>query len=429
MRKLVSIQKIVNIRPIENADRIECVQVLGWEVVVKKDEGFKVDDLAVYFEIDSALPISDPRFSFLAERRIKMEDGTEKIERKTKMVGGVESAILKTCKMRKQVSQGLVMPLSMFPEITNPVEDMEVTDLLKVQKYEFADINDEEDLPTQRSIILDFLYKIDKIPQPMFIRKKLNILRSSFKKKKIGGNFPSWIPKTDEDRIQVVYNKLVSRPDAKELVFEATIKEDGSSGTYFLRNGDYGVCSRNLRKNPQDRVIKIKKIYWLPSWLQKCEIKVISASTDNFCKISKQYEIEKKLRKIGKNLAIQGEVMGDGIQKNIEGFAGHRFFVFNIFDIDQQRYLTPQERWNMMDKLNEGEITQLEHVPIIDKNMKVFEKFSSLEDLLKFSEGKCTFNKQNEREGIVYKLVSDNGQKLSFKAVSNRYLLNKSKND
>ena len=71
--------------------------------------------------------------------------------------------------------------------------------------------------------------------------------------------------------------------------------------------------------------------------------------------------------------------------------------------------------------------TQLEHVPILDKGIKVFEKFNSLDEILKFSEGKCMLNKNNEREGIVYKLVSDNGQKLSFKAVSNRYLIMKGK--
>ena len=421
MRKLASIQKVVAITPIEKADRIECVQILGWEVVARKGE-FKVNDFVVYFEIDSALPISDKRFTFLAERRINMPDGTEKIERKTKMLNGIESAILKSVKLRKQISQGLIMAISDFPEIKNLVEDMEVTELLKVQKYELADVDEVEPTPKETPIVLKFLYALDKIPQPMVVRKRLNILRSSFKPKKVDGIFPSFIPCTDEDRIQNCYGKLVNRPDIKNLIWEATIKMDGSSGTYFLMKAEFGVCSRNVRKNPKERVITIKKISWLPAFLQRTERKVIP-NTDKFCHMAVKYEIEKKLRKIGRNLAIQGEVVGEGIQDNREKIVGHEFYVFNLFDIDLQRYLTPVERWEMMDKLNEGEAIKLNHVPILDKGIKVFDKFSTLEEILKFSEGKNAAG--NEREGIVYKLVSDNGQKLSFKVVSNKYLLEK----
>lgn len=40
-RKLVSVQEITNIEPIEGADRIEVARVLGWRVVVGKDMGLK----------------------------------------------------------------------------------------------------------------------------------------------------------------------------------------------------------------------------------------------------------------------------------------------------------------------------------------------------------------------------------------------------
>lgn len=430
MRKLASIQKVVDVRPIDGADKIECVQIEGWEVVAKKGE-FKKDGLAIYFEIDCALPTSDKRYSFLAERKIKMPDGTEKIEKKVKIVNGIESVILKTVKLRKQISQGLVLPLSEFPEIKNPEVGQDVSELLKVQKYEALDAEDVEVVSKDNTLPVMILNALDYIPQPLFIRKRLNIIRSNMKKKKRGPSqvFPSFIPTTDEERIQNCWMKLSSMPNAKELVFEATNKIDGSSGTFFINKGDYGVCSRNIRKNMKDQTIRIKKIAWLPTWLQSCEVKILPAVMDNFCKISIQYEIQRKLIKVGKNIAIQGEVYGEGIQGNSEGIVGHKFYVFNIYDIDAHRYLSPIERYTMLDLLNANDEVKLEHVPIIDKGIKVFEKFDSLEKLLAFSEGKCFNNPKREREGIVYKLVSDDGRDLSFKAISNKYLLGKTKSE
>lgn len=110
-RQLASIQRCVGLRPIEGADKIEVARVLSWECVVKKGE-FKEGDLGVYIEIDSIVP-DKPIFEFLKDKKFKV----------------------KTIRLRGQVSQGLYLPMSYFPEIRNPKEDMDVTKLLGVTKY------------------------------------------------------------------------------------------------------------------------------------------------------------------------------------------------------------------------------------------------------------------------------------------------------
>ena len=161
-RKLVTIQKISDLKPIENADAIECAGVLGWHVVVKKGE-FKIGDPCVYFEIDSLLPVVS-EFAFLSKSGVKKSyaDGKE-----------YEGYRLKTIRLRGQISQGLCLPISIldgkkYPTDSrkNPVYQTgtDVTSLLGVVKYEPV------------------------IPANLSGQAK--------------GLFPGFIPKTDETRIQ-----------------------------------------------------------------------------------------------------------------------------------------------------------------------------------------------------------------------------------
>ena len=114
MRKLASIQKILMVDPIPNADNIEVVTVLGWKVVVRKSEGFKKDDVVVYVEIDSLFP-KEPQYEFLKNSNYR----------------------IKTAKFRGQISQGLVLPLTSLPNGGADLhEGDEVTDLLGITKYE-----------------------------------------------------------------------------------------------------------------------------------------------------------------------------------------------------------------------------------------------------------------------------------------------------
>ncbi|MBO5552120.1 MAG: 2'-5' RNA ligase, partial [Lachnospiraceae bacterium] len=126
MRKLASIQRIYDIEPIEGADRIELAHVLGWQCVVNKRQ-FKPMDLAVYFEIDSFLPIR-PEFEFMRASSY----------RKTDIMG--EGFKLKTMKFKGKLSQGLLLPVSTFPEIPGDVQlGDDITELLKVRKWEIEE--------------------------------------------------------------------------------------------------------------------------------------------------------------------------------------------------------------------------------------------------------------------------------------------------
>ncbi|MDR1801068.1 MAG: 2'-5' RNA ligase [Lachnospiraceae bacterium] len=153
MRNLASIQKIIDISPIEGADAIEVVSVLGWKVVTKKNE-FHVGDLCVYFEIDSFLPI-DERFEFLRSTSYRKNDFV-----------GRDGFRLRTIKLRGQVSQGLVLPLSYFPELKGKAIGDDVTEILKVDKWELPEV--------QGSMGTTI------------------------------GSFPDWASKTDEVRLQTI---------------------------------------------------------------------------------------------------------------------------------------------------------------------------------------------------------------------------------
>ena len=193
-RKLASIQEIVEIEPIEGADKIEIARVLGWVVVVKKGE-FEVGDLCVYFEIDSILP-QEEWCDFLAN-----------VHKPSK------PRRLKTKRMMKQVSQGLCMPLSVLghnPErIAKAIDCFEVgediTDLMGVKKWE----------------------------------PELTVSTSG----EVEGGFPCLISKTDEDRIQA-YPRLIEEFQGR-MVYPS-VKIDGTSGTFLNAGGETKVCSRNM---------------------------------------------------------------------------------------------------------------------------------------------------------------------------------------
>lgn len=189
MRKLASIQKIWKIEPIEGADKIETAYVLGWQVVVKKGQ-FKQYDDAVYFEIDSLIPEKTwSAFLFKPE-----ELGQNKVYR------------LKTVKLRKQISQGLLVPIvEVNPNFVGLDTGTDITEPLGIQKYE-------PNIPAQLA-------------------------------GKIEGNFPSFIvSKTDEERIQS-WPSILNEFVGKECY--AALKVDGSSGTFINHDKVY-VCSRNL---------------------------------------------------------------------------------------------------------------------------------------------------------------------------------------
>ena len=195
-RKLASIQRIVGIDPIDNADAIERVQILGWACVARKGE-FKVGDLCVYFEIDSMLPEQEV-FEFMRPRGFR----------------------IKTIKLRGQVSQGLALPIDELNLNINYLqEDDDVTETLGVKKY--------------------------LRPGDKEARAKLN----GFTK----GVLPGFITKTDEFRIQS-HPRLLE--DMEGIEVYQSVKLDGSSMTFYYNSKidePFGVCSRNLNLKEDDQ--------------------------------------------------------------------------------------------------------------------------------------------------------------------------------
>lgn len=356
MRKMAYIVKIDNITPIENADAIEVSHVGGWKVVVKKGE-YSVGDLAVYCEIDSWIP--HEIFPHLSKGKEPRE------------YNGVKGEKLRTIKLRGQISQGLLLPLSVmgreyyWKTIVRPnywrkdgiivKHDVgsDVSEYLNIQKYE--------------------------PPVPAQLRGQIK------------GNFPSFIPKTDQERIQNCY-KHITNPDNEQIWDRVVIEEklEGSSTTIYYNNGDTGVCSRNLDLKEE--------------------------GGDSFWKAAKDQQIVEKLteycERTGRNLAIQGELIGN-VQGNIYKLDKNVIKVFDIYDIDERSYLGYYERSEILEHLDILQVPVLE----VDGSVVGF----SLDELLVMGEGKSELNPKQEREGVVVKSLFD--PDCSFKIISNRYLM------
>jgi RNA ligase (TIGR02306 family) len=199
------------------------------------------------------------------------------------------------------------------------------------------------------------------------------------------GNFPIEIPKTDENRIQ---NLKSNRNNwmKEEVEYIITEKCEGSSMTVFLNNDQYGVCSRNMLLNEDGEGI--------------------------FSRVARELNLKECLINYGHNIAIQGELIGPGVQGNYYDLKKHEFRVFNIFDIDTRLYL----RWDDVEKICED--YNLQTVPVLEKRVLVIDGMQ--EEILKYADGNSMLvNKP--REGVVFK-THDNS--ISFKAINNEYLLN-----
>ena len=355
MRKLASVQVINKIEPIEGADLIEYATVLGWHVVVKKGE-FKVGDLCVYFEIDSILPEDNPAFDFLKNSKGKQKP-------------------LKTKKMRGVVSQGLVMPCYILPTAETFHEGDDVTEVLKVKKYEPPEI--------------DF-YKGMKIA---------NVKVSTF---------PSFIPKTDETRVQVLQEQLNKSVDYK---FVTTEKVDGTSFTAFIRDGKFGICSRNM------------------------EVSLDAPSP--YSDIAKKYNLKEKFENLRNTIipydfAIQGEIIGKAIQKNKYKLEGIDCKLFNLFNIDRQKdigfHFSDVTEYTEFAGINLKGIADklgMQTVPVLDED---FTMINDIDKLVEYSKGKSVLNPDQNREGVVFrlkenKILSRYGERISFKAINPDFLL------
>jgi len=333
MRKMATIRQIDALNPIEGADAIECASIGGWKVVVKKGE-FSVGNLAVYCEIDSWIPTELAPF---------LSKGKEPRE-----FEGIRGERLRTVKLRGQLSQGLLLNLdSAIPQTNSFVEGDDVSETLGIVKWE----------------------------------RPMNAQLAGMAK----GNFPSLIPKTDQERAQNLVGVILAAAQAGTQ-FEITEKLEGSSMTVYLIDGVFGVCSRNL------------------------DLKETADNT--FWQVARQEQIEQKMRDHGwGNWAVQGELIGPGIQGNIYKLSKPEFRVFDVYNIQAGEYIQPVHRRALIDRMG------LLHAPVllIDKDLGV----GSVDELLLWAEGESKLGK-TEREGIVFKEAKGG---MSFKAISNKYLL------
>ena len=333
MRKMASIRRITDIRSIPGADAIECAVIDGWTVVVKKGE-YRIGDLAVYFEVDSW--VTHELAPFLSR------------DKEPREYNGVKGERLRTVKLRGQLSQGLLLPLeTVFPTASGmPVEGQDVTDILSIQKRE-------RPIPAQLRGIA-------------------------------AGAFPSSVPKTDEERIQ----NLASDWDLyRNMSYEVTEKLEGSSMTVGIIDGEFIVCSRNLKLQETD--------------------------TNTFWRVARQLDIERKMRDMNlDNIVLQGELVGEGVQGNIYKLKGNDFYVFAVYDIKRGDYHPSTWRRILVNSLD------LKHVPVLHESLNI--SAESVESILAMADGKSQLRPDALREGLVFKTMEGS---THWKAVSNQYLL------
>ena len=265
----------------------------------------------------------------------------------------VKGERLRTVKLRGQLSQGLLLPLK------------ELYGLLQGLNNHFEGQDVSENLGIVKY----------EAPIPASLAGEVK------------GMFPSRIPKTDQERIQNLSVEL-EEWKAAGLTWEVTEKLDGSSMTVYMIDGEVGVCSRNLDLKPNK-----DNSLWATAYKNEIDVKLIQSLS---------------------NLAIQGELVGNGIQGNMYKMRDQEFYVYDIYDIDAGRYFTPTER------VAYCKVWDIKHVPVFKSDFMLTTE--TVADLLQMAEGKSVMGTiaGPEREGLVYKC---NERQVSFKTVSNCFLL------
>ena len=382
-RSLAHIEQIAWVKPIEGADNIELIGILGWICIAKKGE-FKEGSWCCYFEIDSKLPEKEWS-EFMRAKHFKV----------------------KTMKLGKfnVISQGLALPIEIIPELQNKTLKIgdDVTELLGVT-YSVQ----EDNIRKSKHGDPNAKYKSMAARHQKLFKKKLFrwLMKRNWGRKLLffffgrkGDKpkaFPEWIKKTDETRIENAPFYLEStEPWVK------TEKIDGTSSTYAIdflnkkiKKGDFIVCSRNVRQKDEEQECyhECGNVYW---------------------EMADKYNIEYILRDIAnkhnvKRVVLQGETYGEGLQGNPYKLKERRFAAFNLI-IDGNR-LDSVEAMNILKEYN------IPFVPIIDENYYLPK---DMETFKLEADGKSLIADVN-REGFVYRSKDGN---QSFKNVSREFLL------
>ena len=401
-RELAYVVIINGIEPIEGYDRVEHAIVCGWRVIVQKGQ-FKVGDPAIYFEIDSRVPSDRECFAFLEKRHYT----------------------IKTLKMCKTLSQGLLMHASDFGwetcewTDTNTGEgDVGIADetgeihwskresrfLTKKLGVTYADDEDN----SRKAPSVDKYKKMASRHQKLFKKPFIRwMMRHSWgrkllffffgKKKDKKNGWPSWVQKTDEERIENMPFVLQNKNP-----WIVTEKIDGSSTTFTMKRGkfkkkDFYVCSRNVCFDSID-----KPCYY---------------DTNIYWEMAEKYHMFEVLSQLldilpaAEWITIQGETFGEGVQRNDYDLSGHDFRAFNVITSNEGR-------WNscyMREILEDG--YHIPCVPILDE---AYILPDTVEELREYVNSKPSVVNGKMKEGIVCR--SPDGIH-SFKCVSPEYLL------
>jgi RNA ligase (TIGR02306 family) len=344
-RKLAHIETIREVLPHNNADSLEIVKVLGWTCVVLKGQ-FKVGEQIVFIEPDAILPEGKPEWEFMRSRHFR----------------------IKTIKLRGVISQGLVFnacqllaekhfPLCEQLGVSSLPYGTDVTELLGITKY-----------------------------QPYIPAQLAGTVK---------GNFPEFLHRTDEERIQNV-PEVLNR--YKGFVFSMSEKVDGTSFTCYLNNGSFGVCSRNLELKED-----ANNTYW---------------------KVARELDLENKMKGLTLrsdypilNFALQGELIGQGIQKNKYLLPNVQLKLFNIFNINIGKYLDQDEFIRVAANLG------LDTVPMLGE----ITLDHTVDQLVELAKGPSKLNPKIPREGIVFRpeheTYDEDLGRLSWKVLNPIYLL------
>lgn len=369
MRSLAHIEKVEWKHPIEGRDRIELIGVLGWSVIAKKDE-FQVGDKVVYIEIDSILPERE-EFEFLRDKNFR----------------------IKTMKIAGVVSQGIVFPLSILGNQIDPLAceiGGDVTNILKIKKYE-----PESAEPVALSSEPQMTPLIKKLMKHKCLRWIGRLLKNRMAKKNARlKKWPDFISKTDEPRVQNMPWVL-----DQKIPFIATEKVDGQSGTFFLvkkpglfhlfHRYEFGVCSRNYRLPKPDN-----SSYWT---------------------VAQKYHLEFVLNQLIKEryhdvdfIAIQGEIIGPGIQQNKYKRTEYELYAFNL--------VVPYGKIDSVRARAYLSGLGVPFVPILDTEYRLPD---TVDEMLAQATGESKLA-PTLREGLVLRNYL---KQISFKAVSNDFLL------
>lgn len=376
-RKLVTIRPITNIRHLKGAQKhLEVATVHGgWKVVVRKGE-WKVGEMALYFEIDSFIPSRDGRFNWEDYGAMVEYHGGMGYPVRSKMYG-------------KEISQGLILETGRFPEVK------EVLDRLS------RELGPAEGMRSAQEMAWDGILGVEKWELPAETRGR------------VLGRAPPFFRRPGCERVQNLPELFTAR--YLDRRFQVTEKMDGVSMTvYRVQKGSrWHAClpalpAGSAQEDETSRVGVASRAEDLdgagggPFW-QAARLSGL---------------VPAKIHGLGlQNLAVQGELVGPDIRDNSLGFAPgepHRFVVFQIYDIDAQKWLDPRRVVQLC------EVYDLPHVPVVGM-FRLRDFATGLEEMLAKADG--VGSRGQTREGLVFKMIGSD--EFAFKVISNRWLLQK----